>query len=1649
MIKKNGNLFLKFKIQYKTILMVKKLTLFSNCLLLFFYSFSQFTDYKNQWIDYSKTYYKFEIGPFGYDIVGAPVPEGVVRISAAMLAAAGLANVPAEQLQLWNNGKEVPIYTSKPTGILSSNDYIEFWGHINDGTFDTELYPNPSYQLSTHWSLQTDSASYFLTVNSSGTNKRLVPANNKVAASSLKADKNFLYTAGRYYHYEINPGYAVVTSVVNLYSSTYDKGEGWVSRPVHPDACGCGGDIPQGFSPMYLDTSGGNMTATIAFVGNAASNRYVEAFLDNTFIGKAEMDYFNDTTLVIPNIPAKTITGDYGVVLMRDSSDNDYDEMRISKVEIKYPHLFNFGGASSFAFNLSPAPSEGRLIKITNFNKGTSVPILYDISNGLRYVGDTSKSGLIRFLLQPSSKEYNLVLVRDDGSTATTVNSLQQRNFTDYNKKSNQGNYLIISNPLLYGNGSNNYVEQYRVYRQTHAGGGFTSKVIDINEITDQFAYGIKKHPLAIKNFLQFARNKFSSTPRFVFLIGKGVTYDNYYYNQADPMDDQLDLVPTWGYPGSDNLLSSSDYTAIPATPIGRLSAISSDEVGNYLNKIKQYESAQQDTVQTFANKSWMKNVLQLVGADDASTGLVLDKYMKRYAAIISDTLFGANVISYSKTANPAGYPDAVTNFKNTFNSGSALVSYFGHSSSVRLDFNLDNPADYNNEGKYPIFIVNGCLAGNIFDYDQSRLGAPSTISEKFVLQPNVGAIGYLATSSYGVSDYLNIFTNKFYKEIANIDYGLGFGEIMKDGITKGLNFTGFSDFYGRIQAEQYTFNGDPAIKFYNFSKPDYVIDSSNIHITPSYISEADNSFQVKIFINNIGRATNDSVHFSLTRKYPSGKKEVVLSEWLPNLYSEDSVTITLPIVADRDKGGNLLTANIDDNNTVDELSETNNIASVHFVVSASDIRPIYPFNYSVVNKGNTLLYASTADPLAASAKYNAEADTSALFNSPAEINLSVTSVGGLLKLGNIQLPLDKTVYYWRVAKKDSAMHWNTFSFLHNAQGSSGFAQAHFYQFTQSTFDDISLDSASEKFVFNKGLTNVFINHAIYPTSGTEDADFAVSVNGAFVTQSACVGSSIIFNVFDSSLFKPWVNTADAFGAGGVCDPTRAINFEYSTLSPDMRDSAAKFFDSIPNGDYVIAREIYNIGDDDWASVWASDTSLYGTNNSLYYRLKSQGLPIDSFYYPRTFIFLFRKNDSTAFAPQSIFTQGLYDNITLSENISTSDSVGYITSPTFGPAKNWNTVMWNGYASDTNDVASVQVIGIKPDGTQKVFYTLDNTQHSFDVSGIDANNFPFMQLKMKNQDSITVMPYQLKNWNVSYMPSSETGIAPNLGINLADTFIYYHAANTAFDTLSGFISFKNASITKVDSLKAIIILFDKSNNADTFLLPDTKSILPGDTLNLSFAINVGALAAGKYNFYIAVSPVGKAYDQYSFNNSLYKYIQIKRQLTSLFAITFDANPLQTEVAGKWIVQNDDAVNRYEMQHSIDNINFYTVGILPKQDGNLYNLAHRNPVEGKNYYRIKASNNDSSIHYSATREVDFNVKNAVQVYPNPFMKQLNIALGANKNVVVKIINGQGQQVYQQNFNGTNATIDGSSFAAGNYLLIIDDGTEKKTLKVEKK
>ncbi len=387
-------------------------------LLLFLFPIQMLNaQYNNEWIDYSKTYYKFKVGT-----------TGLYRIPQNALSTAGLANIPAEQFQLWRNGLEQPLYTSVSTGILPLNGYLEFWGEQNDGKPDNALYKNPLNQLSDIYSLETDTAAYFLTVNASNANLRLIEELNDADHNTLDPEPYFIHSYRMDFKQMINRGKAVNGFGEYVYSSTYDVGEFWSSFEIHP-----GSSLDNTASNLYVASSGPAAVLQTSIAGNSylGANRTISVSINGSVFINDPLPAMEAKIFSNNAIPLSSIAGNTANFKIVNNSANTNDRIVVGFLNLSYPRLFNFGGASNMAFILPAAP-KGNYLEISNFNAGGAVPVLYDLTNKKRYLANTSSAGILKFVLKASSNERKLVLVSEDASNIKMVNSLAARNFINF-----------------------------------------------------------------------------------------------------------------------------------------------------------------------------------------------------------------------------------------------------------------------------------------------------------------------------------------------------------------------------------------------------------------------------------------------------------------------------------------------------------------------------------------------------------------------------------------------------------------------------------------------------------------------------------------------------------------------------------------------------------------------------------------------------------------------------------------------------------------------------------------------------------------------------------------------------------------------------------------------------------------------------------------------------------------------------------------------------------------------------------------------------------------------------------------------------------------------------------------------------------------
>lgn len=724
-------------------------------ILISTFSFGQMSDGKfgNEWINYQNTYYKFKISE-----------DGLYRIPSSHLQLSGvdLSKLTETNIQLFLNGQEIPIHI-KMNG--DSIDYIEFWGQKNKSTLDKELYSNGHFNP--EYSLITDSSSYFLTWNNSVNGKRYQNISSNLVNLPQKED---------YYISEVvvlpnliwSPGKEYQIAGVTMSKSSFEYGEGYGSQLSnnHSITLNTPNFVPNTIKPMIEVRM--YSTGSVHNVDYSVSNQPIQTIF-----------YYGDT-VITTQLELQTLS--QSTTLSIRGLENSSDKHSISYVKVNYPRDFNFEGKSLYKFNVKSG--DRKFLEINDFNSNGEI-YLFDITNGVRincfYDVNTQR---VLTDLPSSSVDRELVLV--SLSSVKLVGKLEKINFTNY--QDYNGDYVMIAHSKMFSDvyGDNPLIE-WAAYRSSE----HNPVVINVQEIFDQFGYGIDLHPQSIRNFSSYIIQNWDN-PKHVFLIGKAKEY-----NQVRIFNTYDIQIPTFGYPGSDNHLFTKKGETVPSLSVGRLSVTNGDEFRVYMNKIIEME-----TYKNTNDDSWSKNVIHLSGGDNVSEQQMFANVLNTLGDNLVNGEFDANIHSFGKeNFNLNNYNnDSILNL--TIKEGASIMTYLGHATETNIDFELNKIERYDNKYKYPFFISLSCSSGNIFNSTQD-------ISETLVLSPDRGVSAYLGFSKPVSLFSANSFTTELYNLISTQVTNKTNGELM----TLAMSSLSNNNLLNQLALDYLIYHGDPALK--------------------------------------------------------------------------------------------------------------------------------------------------------------------------------------------------------------------------------------------------------------------------------------------------------------------------------------------------------------------------------------------------------------------------------------------------------------------------------------------------------------------------------------------------------------------------------------------------------------------------------------------------------------------------------------------------------------------------------------------------------------------------------------------------------------------------------------------------------------------
>jgi hypothetical protein len=142
----------------------------------------------------------------------------------------------------------------------------------------------------------------------------------------------------------------------------------------------------------------------------------------------------------------------------------------------------------------------------------------------------------------------------------------------------------------------------------------------------------------------------------------------------------------------------------------------------------------------------------------------------------------------------------------------------------------------------------------------------------------------------------------------------------------------------------------------------------------------------------------------------------------------------------------------------------------------------------------------------------------------------------------------------------------------------------------------------------------------------------------------------------------------------------------------------------------------------------------------------------------------------------------------------------------------------------------------------------------------------------------------------------------------------------------------------------------------------------------------------------------------------------------------------------WKISTEQNIATYSVERSNDGRNFSAIGSVASLGNTLaertYTFADLKPFNGANYYRLKIIEKDGEISYTAIRIVNWSNAISVAVFPNP-VKNTATVTGLESNMLVTLLNQQGQVIEQQKAQGNTIHVPMDMLAAGTYHIQVSD------------
>jgi len=647
--------------------------------------------------------------------------EGFYRVSRAELQAAGFdVNVNSNMWQLFLKGVEQSII------VGGSGDYIEFYGKGLD-------------------TAESDTSFYYLIAGSEN-GKRINPITLRSIGGRVLA-KNYNQT--------------FVYKERTIYSSSILNGEteNWFGRVVTT------GGTTATFNLNAVDFNSSESVLKLNLQSVTLESHQVNLLLNGQELGQV---IGNPRQLISKEFKVPTQMLREGANTLKLTAVTGISVLESIRTSFSRRYTAQQNQLSFYTQNYKTANLDGfssaniRVFDLTYSNNPTIITNLNVQSNSGNYgVTLPSHRGRVMFAVEDSA--------------ILSAASVTPNNASNLSTPAHNANLVIISHK--------NFLTQAENWANYRRSQGVSVEVVDVEDVYDEYSFGVLSS-LAIRSFLQYAKNSWQTPPKYILLIGDSSYDSRDYYGIGN-----FNLVPTklvdtiYSETGSDDSLADFNNDGLAEIAVGRIPARNVQVVTDALAKVTNFESS--------VSQSMTRGALF---ASDLPNGYDFDAVNRRLANLLP--------AATPKVFVNRGMANSQTVLINELNKGNFLVNYAGHGNLAvwaSTDFfGKSNVPQLTNAGNLSVFTMLSCLNGYFIEPQEDSL------SELLLKTNNGGAVAAWSSSGLTTADVQEIMATRFYSQI-------GAGNITRLGdlINDAKTVIGG----GRDVKLSWTLLGDPMLK--------------------------------------------------------------------------------------------------------------------------------------------------------------------------------------------------------------------------------------------------------------------------------------------------------------------------------------------------------------------------------------------------------------------------------------------------------------------------------------------------------------------------------------------------------------------------------------------------------------------------------------------------------------------------------------------------------------------------------------------------------------------------------------------------------------------------------------------------------------------